>query len=135
MRKIFVAAIAASFATLSMGVFAAADKVDCKKLEGDKNQIKAPAAFFSRKRFNWHLNTWLTLVLHSHSIGLQGRQLRTACQQLNVLSAGAEQSTQVTANGARAINQNSHKFKLWLFAEVVLSLAIAHRNLIDTQTT
>ena len=37
MRKIFVAVIAASFATLSMGVFAAADKVDCKKLEGDKS--------------------------------------------------------------------------------------------------
>ena len=35
MRKIFVALIAASFATLSMGVFAA-DKVDCKKLEADK---------------------------------------------------------------------------------------------------
>ena len=35
MRKIFVALIAASFAALSMGVFAA-DKVDCKKLEADK---------------------------------------------------------------------------------------------------
>ena len=41
MRKIFIGLIAAAFATLSVGVFAAAEKVDCAKLEKDqKDQSK-----------------------------------------------------------------------------------------------